>query len=301
LHGIAICCYDFVVDKSGKMRYARKGIGGSNPPASAGTEDSNGKGSENGSFPYRRSFRTEGSESEARNPPASANMKAFIFAAGKGVRLMPLTLSYPKPLIEVAGKPVIHRLFEELPDAISEVVVVIGHKGEMIRNYLGGAFGDKKISYLEIKEQLGTGHVLLGCREYVKNDERFLVIYGDNIYRKNDLERLVANKRAILVRRVPGHRGTGVVTVDSSGRVLKIIEKPDHPISELVVTGAYLLDSNVWNYKPRKRENGEYYINDMLEGLIDNHGVYAEQAEFWMPVGTSEELQNAEKYFDVII
>lgn len=222
-------------------------------------------------------------------------MKALIFAAGKGMRLRPYTNDRPKPLIEVGGKPLLQHVFEALPEEIESTTVVVGYKGDMVREYLRDEFLGKKVSYVFQEEALGTGHALQLCRGSIKEKEKFLVVYADNLYGKRDLERFVASGPGILVRQIPGAM-QGVVTVDADDNITGIVEWPESPISDLVVTGVYLLDSRIWDYDSQKNNKGEYYINDMLRGFIRDHGMRAVRADFWMPVGTNEELVRAERF-----
>ena len=87
-------------------------------------------------------------------------MKAIIPCAGEGVRMRPLTLEKPKQLLEIAGRPILVRIFENLPDEIGEVVLVVGYMGDKIRDYFGDKFLGRKIRYVEQKEKLGTADAL---------------------------------------------------------------------------------------------------------------------------------------------
>src|SRR5687768_11120918 len=108
-------------------------------------------------------------------------MKALIFAAGKGVRMMPLTAEKPKPLLEVLGRPLLERIIEVLPREIVEIVLVVGYKGDMIRGRFGHSFGGRRIAYVEQAEQLGTGDALMLCKHAIEPGERFLVVYADDL------------------------------------------------------------------------------------------------------------------------
>ena len=83
-------------------------------------------------------------------------MKAVILAAGEGVRMRPLTLERPKPLLEVLGKPLIAYTFEALPDVVDEVIVIVKYKEEMVRAFLGSSFLGKKVTYVVQNELNGT-------------------------------------------------------------------------------------------------------------------------------------------------
>src|SRR4051812_24473592 len=95
------------------------------------------------------------------------DMKCLILAAGKGVRMLPLTEDRPKPLIEIAGKSLLERLISVLPESVTEVGVVIGYKGEMIRERLQSARNGKAITYIEEEQLLGTWHALEAGKSYL--------------------------------------------------------------------------------------------------------------------------------------
>src|SRR5882672_8678661 len=113
-------------------------------------------------------------------------MKAVIFAAGLGTRLRPITDTLPKPLVPVAGRAVLLRTLEALPRSISDVTVVVGYKGEMIRQALAH---DLRVRFVEQPELRGTYDALLRAKPHL-GDERFLALNGDDLYHMMDLARL---------------------------------------------------------------------------------------------------------------
>ncbi|MEK7608195.1 MAG: sugar phosphate nucleotidyltransferase [Patescibacteria group bacterium] len=223
-------------------------------------------------------------------------MKALIFAAGKGIRLMPLTTEVPKPMVYLLGKPLLSWTMDALPDEIDEVVVVVGYKGDVIRDYFGSTWLNRKISYVEQREQLGTGDALLLCRGHVSEGERFLLIYADDIHEKSSLSRGCARRElALFVARVEYPNRFGIVATDTSDRILGLEEAPKEPKSALAVAGAYLLDSGIFDYPPTLEPKGEYFINSMLVPYMKDREVFAETVDFWIPVGYPEDLERAEE------
>src|SRR3989344_8985294 len=109
-------------------------------------------------------------------------MKAIILAAGEGKRMRPLTLTKPKPMLEVLDKPLLHWIIDSLPEEITEIILVIGYKGDQIKKYFGNSFGGRKITYIEQKEQLGTAHALKLVKPILKNGERFIFMYADDLH-----------------------------------------------------------------------------------------------------------------------
>jgi CTP:phosphocholine cytidylyltransferase-like protein len=120
-------------------------------------------------------------------------MQAIILCAGRGTRMGILTEFLPKPLLSFAGKTLLEYKLESLPDKVSEVIIVIGYLGEKIISKIGEEYLGRKIIYVKQKELLGTSHALHQARDFVDGNacEKFLVLMGDDIYSKNDLERLV--------------------------------------------------------------------------------------------------------------
>lgn len=208
--------------------------------------------------------------------------------------MRPLTLDKPKPMIEVMGKPILHHIFDILPVEIDEVVLVVGYKGDKIRNYFGNEFQKRKIKYIEQKDKKGTAHALLLCGSHLKN-EKFLLLYADDFHGKESIEKCVKHELAVLVAEAENPERFGVVTTDSKGRVIAIEEKPEKPKSNLVSTGFLVLDQRIFNYEPEIHPNGEYYLTDMLNKLIRDHQVIAEKTEFWVPIGYPEDLIKIEK------
>ena len=106
-------------------------------------------------------------------------MKAIILAAGKGLRMRPLTLKTPKPLLKVKGKAIIDYVLESLPNEITEIIIVIKYRGNQIRMHVGETYRGKEVSYV-VGSDRGNVYSFLATKKYLKN-ERFLLIYGDEI------------------------------------------------------------------------------------------------------------------------
>lgn len=223
-------------------------------------------------------------------------MKALIFAAGRGVRMQPLTDGTPKPMLRVAGKPLLEHIIASLPEEITELVIVVGYKGGAIRDYFGGEWQGRRITYLEQQEQLGTGHALMLAKELLAPGEKFLVVYADDLRDKDSLVRGLAHEHAIFVKAMDKPLQFGTVVADESGRISDLEEKAEHPKSNLVVTGAYVLTTKIFDYPPSLEKNGEYYINSMLRGLMRDAAVYAAETAVWIPIGFPKDLEAAEEY-----
>lgn len=222
-------------------------------------------------------------------------MKAVIFAAGEGRRLHPLTLERPKPLVEVLGKPLIQHIWEVLPEVVDEVVLVVGYKSEMIQDYLGNEFMGKKVTYIEQKEPTGTARALLLCKEHLEHEEKFLLMYADDLHGADAISRCVEHDAALLVHFVDDPRRFGVVVTDERGAIKNIEEKPEHPKSNLAVTGVYVLTPQIFDYDAIHARNGEYYLTDMIEGYIRNHQMQVIESDFWVPIAFPHDIVHAEE------
>ncbi len=222
-------------------------------------------------------------------------MKAVIFAAGEGKRLHPLTLERPKPLVEVLGKPLIQYTWEVLPAVIDEVIVVIGYKKEMMRAFLGDEFMGKKVTYVEQLEPLGTAHALKLCKPHLENEEKFLLMYADDIHGKEGVAKLVEYDMALLVSFVDDPRSFGVVVPNENGTIKNIEEKPEHPKSNLAVTGVYVLNPGIFDHEVSHTHKGEYYLTDMIERYIHSNPMQIVESDLWLPVGYPHDIKRAEE------
>ncbi len=222
-------------------------------------------------------------------------MKAVIFAAGEGRRLHPLTLNYPKPLVKVLDKPLIQHIWEVLPDEVSEVVLVVGYKQELLRDFLGEEFLGKKIVYVEQLEPLGTAHALKLCRMHLEGEEKFLLMYADDLHGKEAIAECVKHDSALLVSFVDDPRRFGVVVTNEDGTIKHIEEKPEHPQSNLAATGVYVLTPKIFDYDASHTCKGEYYLTDMIAGYIKDYPVQVIESNFWIPIAYPHDIEHAEK------
>lgn len=220
-------------------------------------------------------------------------MKAVIFAAGLGTRLRPLTDRVPKPMIEIGGKPILSRTLEALPDAVSEAVVVIGYKGEIIRSYFETRSDVLPIRFVEQPELRGTYDALRRARPYLADD--FLALNGDDLYAKADLERLsAAEPFAMLGRRVPAPNPYSHLEIVEA-RLSRIMLNKDsvHLKERLVYVGACRLDVRFFDLEPAQTPSGELGLPHTLERHLNAYPVRVLEASSWMPIGTPEELRAA--------
>lgn len=237
-------------------------------------------------------------------------MKIVIPVAGVGSRLRPHTHSRPKPLLEVAGQPILDFIVNEsLQLRPSEVIFVVGHKKEMIQDHIKEQFPDLPVSFVEQVQRDGDGSALRLALDSIEDDEELFVIFGDTMvdftYRellnkKGDADALVLGMRVSD----PGHYG--IVETNEQGEILNVEEKPENPRSNLAIIGAYYFRSLLQVksilerlYDQKKTIKGEYKIAQVIETCIKMKEVRISAVEVknWFDCGRPEVLLAANRYF----
>jgi glucose-1-phosphate thymidylyltransferase len=230
-------------------------------------------------------------------------MKGIILHGGHGTRLRPLTHTGPKQLLPIANKPMSEYCLKSIKESgITEIAIIIGGVGSnKVKEYYenGDKFG-VNITYIKQDEPKGIAHAIRLCKEFVDN-EKFLVFLGDNIIQKSIIEYVTTFKNSkfdstILLCEVNNPSRFGIAEI-KNGKILKIIEKPKDPPSNLAVTGIYLLTPLIFdvidNLKPSWRN--ELEITDALDILLKNNDniSYEIITDYWKDTGTPEDIINA--------
>jgi bifunctional UDP-N-acetylglucosamine pyrophosphorylase/glucosamine-1-phosphate N-acetyltransferase len=229
-------------------------------------------------------------------------VQAIIMAAGKGKRLRPLTLTTPKPLLLVAGTPILGRTLAALPAAVDEVVMVVGYLGEQIRSYVGDRSHGKPVRYVQHDVIDGTAGAVRACRDVVHG--RFMVVSGDDIYSAPDLAELARRPLAVLMSGEAKYASRiGLCSVNENGSLKGIVEKGSPEHDALIASGdcwvncgAYVLDERFFDVEPVRLKSGEYGLPQTL-AVLASTGVTVDvvKASFWIPIGTPEELAAADE------
>jgi len=220
-------------------------------------------------------------------------MQAVIMAAGEGKRMRPLTETRPKPLIEVAGKPIIVHVLDALPKEITEVVIVVGYKHKMVEEFLGSSYKGLPVTFVRQWMPAGTAHALSVALPFIKG--RFLLMNADDIHGPEALAEAVSHPRSILVAESAHPETMGVVQVAADGTLEGIIEKPEKPVGNLVSTGAMVLDKELFEYEALRHISGEYFMTDPLALYAKDHPMTVVRQGLWIPVGTPADIEVAEK------
>ncbi|MGE5177288.1 MAG: sugar phosphate nucleotidyltransferase [Hyphomicrobiales bacterium] len=222
---------------------------------------------------------------------------AVIPVAGAGTRLRPHTLTTPKALLAVAGKPILAHILEQLAAvAPSKVVLVVspGEMGDRLRLF-GEAWKGLDVVSVVQEEPLGLGHAVAQARDAV-DGAPVLIILGDTILRA-DLAGLLAGGSFVGVREVEDPRRFGVATV-RDGRITALVEKPEHPVSNLALVGLYFLEHSRGLFecleevqRSGKRTRGEIQLTDALAALLARgEELRPFPVEGWYDCGKTEAL-----------
>ncbi len=226
-------------------------------------------------------------------------MHAIIPVAGFGTRLRPHTYSLPKVLLNVAGKPILSHILDRLiEDGVSSATIVVGYLGEAVESYLRERYASFPLNFVEQKEPLGLGHAIWTARKNIPTDgSPFLIALGDTIF-EADLKRVfAATSSAIGVYEVEDPRRFGVVEA-KDGFATKLVEKPEHPKSHLMIAGPYyfqnpmLLRSCLDELIAKdQRTKNEYQLTDALQMMIERGEKFAVfKLDGWYDCGKPETL-----------
>lgn len=220
-------------------------------------------------------------------------MQCVIICAGKGTRMRPLTETMPKPLIPVCGKPILQHIIEALPKEIDELILVVGYLKEQIEVFIGTEYQGKKVQYV-VQENFagGTGEALLCAKDLVKG--KFLFLFADDIHGKAALAEIVQHDRAILSAYSATPERFGVLVQNEDGSLKEILEKPENPPSNLINTGVFVADKDIFTYEVERSASGELYATDMLTAYATDHKLAVIEQKQWIPVGYPEHIVEAE-------
>src|SRR5437879_3865473 len=178
-------------------------------------------------------------------------MKGLILSGGRGTRLRPITFTSAKQLVPVANKPILFYGLEALVESgIRDIGIVVGDTRQEIKDAVGdGARFGARVTYIEQEAPLGLAHAVLIAEAFV-GGEPFVMYLGDNLLRAGltslvDEFRATAPNAQILLARVPNPQQFGVAEL-AGGRVVRLVEKPTTPASDLALVGVYMLDRRVF-------------------------------------------------------
>ncbi len=208
--------------------------------------------------------------------------------------MRPLTLERPKPLILIADKTLLEHIIDALPAEIDEIILVIGYKGDMIRAHFGDSYKGRSIRYVQQWMPAGTAHAL-SMAVPLLTDDRFLLMCADDLHGEKALEEALSHPLSILVAEHEDPSRFGVIELTHDHMLASIIEKPEHPASNLISTGAMVLDRHIFDYEVARHESGEYYMTYPLNFYARDYPIKVVTQDFWLPIGYPEDIALAEE------
>jgi glucose-1-phosphate thymidylyltransferase len=231
-------------------------------------------------------------------------MKGLILSGGKGTRLRPITFTSAKQLVPVANKPVLFYGIESIRDAgITDIGIVVGDTRDEVMAAVGdGSSFGVKVTYIEQEEPLGLAHAVLVSEGFLAGDS-FVMYLGDNLI-LGGIKELVAEfdrdrpNAQILLASVPNPNQFGVAEL-KDGKVVRLVEKPEKPMSDLALVGVYMFDKTILEavkgIKPSAR--GELEITDAIQYLIDKgYNVHPHMVNgWWKDTGKLDDMLEANR------
>lgn len=198
----------------------------------------------------------------------------------------------------VAGKPIISHILDEIARLdVSSVVLIVGYKGQLIEEYVKKEYPNLRVDFVYQNERMGIGHAVSLTRDVADKGEPLLVILGDTIIRTDLASIVKSTKNVLAVREVDDPRRFGVAEV-KNGHIVRLVEKPSRPASNLAIVGLYYLQDSKLIYEMLSeqiskniRSHGEYQITDALQMMIDRGSEFVPfEIEEWFDCGKPEAL-----------
>ena len=223
-------------------------------------------------------------------------MQTVVLAAGEGARMRPLTSRTPKPMLPVAGTPLVERcLGEAIAAGATSAVVVVGYEADVVREAIAPRDWPIPVDTIEQAEQRGTADAVRTARPAL-DDAPFVVLNGDVLYDRDSLTALYDADAAVGSYRVENPSAYGVLRVED-GRVLEVIEKPADPPSDLVNTGAYVFPAAALSWLDvDESDRGELELTDVLQRACETTDVRSIPFDRWLDVGRPWELLAANEW-----
>lgn len=232
-------------------------------------------------------------------------MKAIILAGGKGSRFEPFTLSHPKVLYPVAGKPMIFHVLDYLPPNISEVIITVCYKADDVVGVVGDVYNGKAIHYAyQDPQDKGTWSALYAARDYFDSqDELCLVVSGDDVFDASEVQQLVQLHKPlfgvhekILPAKYHGMR------IDGNGNIAAFERHQNQDREEMVrdvfACGLYVVPAAVFGFEPQQLIDGEWGLPQTLLARYDSFKMHVAHLSTWFSLNTPAEVVQYEHYLE---
>lgn len=230
-------------------------------------------------------------------------MQIIIPMAGYGKRMRPHTFSRPKPMLNVAGEPILKHLLDSLGSLeISEFILIVGHLGDQIEDYVRENYKIKS-TFIEQKEMLGQSHAIWLARDHIQGPA--VLVFADTLF-ETDLSVINTTDAdaIVFVKEVDDPRHFGVVQLGQDGRVTRFIEKPSTTENKQALVGLYYLrDSGAMlkaievQIAEKRMTKNEFFIADAFQIMVDNGAVFRSQPVItWLDCGKPETILETNRY-----
>lgn len=226
-------------------------------------------------------------------------MKVLIPVAGVGTRLRPHTYTQPKPLMPVAGKPIICFIVDKFAEAgIRDFVFIIGHLGEKVRDFIEETYPNLQTEFVYQEHREGSAHAVWTARESIEDEDEIFIAFGDTIF-DVDLQHMLDCPHSCLgVKKVADPREFGVAEFGEDGKVTRLVEKPRIPKSNMAIVGLYkvrevsaLLRATQHLIQNDKRTVGEFQLTDALQYMVEQGThFHSLPVQNWFDCGRKEVL-----------
>ncbi|MDD5054372.1 MAG: nucleotidyltransferase family protein, partial [Candidatus Nanoarchaeia archaeon] len=233
-------------------------------------------------------------------------MKAVILAAGEGSRLWPISENVPKPLVKILGKYFLeYQIIELIRIGIKDVIIIKGKNFNELFEKFSHEMSEKYgviITYMIQEDSLGTADAFLTAKNII--EEPFIGLMGDNHYQGNDIEKLINSFKKTGKQVIGGFTANnpenyGVIMTNDEKQVSMIVEKPKNPLSNLINAAIYIFKPEIFGIIEtlRPHDNGETYITDAINKVIENNDLICEQIESWFDLGKPYQILPLTKFF----
>ena len=232
-------------------------------------------------------------------------MKAFLLTAGLGTRLHPITLTLPKCLVPIAGKPLINWWFDSMQKAgVTEVLINVHHLPDSVMAHVNALDTNIKVTYAYEPELLGSAGTLRANKSFVQDQKAFFIIYADNLTNTSlsnlyDFHASQPHAFTMALFETNNPTGCGIVSLNTGATITSFEEKPAHPTSNLANAGLYVASPSVIDLIDATKTPTDIGF-DVLPLLVHKMSGY-KMNDYLIDIGTHQNLEKARKEFPLLI